>query len=50
MHNDKLTTKPTMRPIIAEPQCVTSRLSDFIDKLLRPYLQKVKSYLRDDIE
>ena len=30
--------------------CVTSRLSDFIDKVLRPYLQKVKSYLRDDID
>ena len=28
----------TTRPIIAGPQCVTSRLSDFIDKLLRPYL------------
>ena len=25
----------TMRPIIAGPKCVTSRLSDFIDKLLR---------------
>ena len=40
----------TMRPIITGPQCVTSRLSDFIDKLQRPYLQKVKSYLRDDID
>ena len=40
----------TMRPIIAGPQCVTSRLSDFIDKILRPYLGKVKSYIRDDID
>ena len=40
----------TMRPIIAGPQCVTSRLSDFIDKILRPYLSKVKSYIRDDID
>ena len=40
----------TMRPIIARPQSVTSRLSDFIDKLLRPYLKVVKSYIRDDID
>ena len=39
-----------MRPIIAGPQSVTSRLSDFIDKTLRPYLGKVKSYIRDDID
>ena len=39
-----------MGPIIAEPQCVTSRLSDFIDKILRPYLGKVKGYIRDDID
>ena len=40
----------TMRPIIAGPHSVTSRLSDFTDKLLRPYLKVVKSYIRDDID
>ncbi len=40
----------TMRPNIAGPQCVTNRLSDFIDKILRPYLGKVKSCMRDDID
>ena len=39
-----------MKPIIARPQCVTNRFCDFIDKILRPYLGKVKSYIRDDID
>ncbi len=39
-----------MRPIIAGPKCVTSRLSDFIDKILRPFLKQVDSYVRDDID
>ena len=40
----------TMRPIIAGPKCVTSSLSDFIDKILRPLLKRVDSYVRDDID
>ena len=40
----------TMRPIIARHSSVTSRLSDFLDTLLRPYLKVVKSYIRDDID
>ena len=43
-------TSLTMRPIIAGPKCTTSRLSDFIDKILRPFLCKVESYVRDDID
>ena len=39
----------TMRPIIAGPKCVTSRLSDFVDKILRPLLERVDSYVRDAI-
>ena len=40
----------TMRPIIAGPQCVASRLCNFIDKLLRPLLMRVDSYIRDDVD
>ena len=40
----------TMRPIIALHSSVTSRLSDFLDTLLRPYLKVVKSYIGDDID
>ena len=39
----------TMRPIIAGPQCVTSRLSNFIDKLLRPLLMRVDSSILEMI-
>ena len=39
-----------MRPIVACPSCVTSRLSDFLDILLKPYLKHVKSYVRDSVD
>ena len=39
-----------MRPIAAGPNCVTSRLSSFLDVLLKPLLKLVKSYVRDDID
>ena len=35
------------RPIIAGPACLTHRLSNFIDILLRPYTKHVRSNLRD---
>ena len=38
------------RPIIAGPVCVTSRLSNFLDILLKPYVVLFKSYIRDDID
>ena len=38
------------RPIIAGPVCITSRLSDFLDILLKPYVVLIKSYMRDDID
>lgn len=38
------------RPIVAGPICETSRLSSLIDILLKPFLPKVRSYLRDDID
>ena len=37
-------------PIVARPACETHRLSNLIDILLKPYIQKVKSYIRDDID
>ena len=40
----------TTRPIIAGPKCITSHLSNFIDKLSRPFLSKLDSYVRDDID
>ena len=39
-----------MRPIVAGPSCVTSRLSDFLDILLKPYLKHVKSYVGDCVD
>ena len=40
-----------MRPIVAGPNCVTSRLSSsFLDVLLKPLLKHVKSYVRDDTD
>ena len=38
------------RPIAVGPNCATSRLSDFIDIILKPFLPKVKSYITDDFE
>ena len=38
------------RPIIAGPSSPTHRLSKFLDIILRPLTEKVKSYVRDDIE
>ena len=40
----------TFRPIVAGPNCVTSKLSDFIDRILKYFLPKVKSYVKDDLE
>ena len=36
-----------LRPIVAGPSCLTHRLSNLIDILLRPYTNHVKSNLRD---
>ena len=43
-------TDMSFRPIIAGPVCVTSRLSNFLDILLKPYIIHIKSYIRDDID
>ena len=36
-----------LRPIVAGPACQTHRLSNLIDILLQPLINRVKSYLRD---
>ena len=37
----------TWRYVIAGPSCPTSRLSELLDILLKPYLQKIPSYIKD---
>ena len=37
-------------PICAGPNSVTSRLSNFVDILLKPCIRHVKSHIRDDID
>ena len=39
-----------VRPIIAGPECPTKRLSNLIDIILKPMVQKIKSYIKDDID
>ena len=39
----------TFRPIIAGPRCVTSKLSNFLDIILKEYITHIPSYIRDDI-
>ena len=39
-----------MRPICAGPKGVTSRLSNFVGILLKPFIKHVKSYIRDDTD
>ena len=38
------------RPIVAGPRCPTSRLSNFVDILIKPFTLHVQSYLRDTID
>ena len=40
----------TFRPIVAGPACETHRLSNLIDILLKPFILKVQSYVRDNID
>ena len=38
------------RPIVAGPTCPTHRLSQLIDHLLKPYVDIVPSYIKDDFD
>ena len=40
----------TFRPIVAGPACETHRLSNLIDILLKPFISKVQSYVKDDVD
>ena len=40
----------TFRPIVAGPACETHRLRNLIDILLKLFISKVQSYVRDDID
>lgn len=39
-----------LRPIVAGPSCETHRISNLLDLLLKPYVSKVKSYIRDTVD
>ena len=39
-----------LRPIVAGPSCMTHKVSNLLDVLLRPYTEHVKSHLRDTID
>ena len=36
-----------LRPIVAGPSCLTNRLSNLLDKLLKPLVEEIPSYLKD---
>ena len=38
----------TFRPVIAGPNCSTLRLSSLVDILLKPFLIRIKSYIKDN--
>lgn len=40
----------TIRPIVAGPTCETHRISSLLDILLKPYISKVHSYIRDTVD
>ena len=37
-------------PIVAGPSCPTSKISKLIDILLQPFLNKIKSYIKDNLD
>lgn len=39
-----------IRPIVAGPTCETHRISYLLDVLLKPYITKVQSYIRDTVD
>ena len=39
-----------MQPIVAGPSSVTSKLSNYLDVLLKPLLRNVKSYIRETVD
>ena len=39
-----------MRPIVAGPSSITSKLSNYLDVFLKPLLRNVKSYIHDTVD
>ena len=39
-----------LRPIIGGPKCPTRKLSQLIDILLKPFLKRIKSFIRDSLD
>ena len=39
-----------MQPVVAGPSSDTSKLSNYLDVLLKPLLRNVKSYIRDTVD
>nr|XP_022299146.1 uncharacterized protein LOC111107980 [Crassostrea virginica] len=39
-----------IRPIVAGPTCETHKISNLLDILLKPYITKVQSYVRDTVD
>lgn len=40
----------SFRPIVGGPNCSSQRLSHLLDILLKPYCEKVQSFIRDDLD
>ena len=38
-----------LRPVVGGPKCPTRKLSQLIDILLKPYLKRIKSFIRDSL-
>ena len=39
-----------LRPIVGGPKCPTRKLSQLIDILLKPFLKRIKSFIRDSLD
>ena len=50
IHRSSATRWSSNATLVAGPNCVTSRLSNLLDVLLKLFLKHVKSYVRDDID
>ena len=48
--NFKLRVKPIFKPIVAGPICPTTSLSNLTDILLKPFLLRIKSYVKDKLD
>ena len=40
----------TVRPIVAGPKCLTRKLSQLIDMLLKPFLKRIKIFIRHSFD